>query len=190
MQILHSSRISRLFLCATSLAGLLLAGCGEDGSPTTSAKVLPVTSKLPAGWIHKENYPVAPGAQADYVDFAPTSDGFTANVVVITTPASGVSTASAMQMEISNVQTDPSVTGFAVDSNSVVLVGGVAGHRGQFRFTQVKEGRSFQILSRELLVVAGGKDIQIVLTRLQGDSAAASAFREIEASIRLTGVSP
>jgi len=75
--------------------------------------------------------------QADYADFAPPVNGFSANVLVVTTPASGISSAEAMQMEIANTRATPGISGLQVDSNSAVQVGGASGYRGQFRYSMV-----------------------------------------------------
>lgn len=178
------SPISVLSLCVALASAALLSGCGED-SPTTSAPPPAVSSKVPSGWTHKENFPVGVGVAADYVDAAPPKNGFSANVLVITTPASGISAAQAMEMEISGLRSTSDISGVSVDSNSVVVIGGKSGQRGQFRFTKTNGGSVHQLLVREFLVVSNGKDIQIVLTREQDDSAAAAAFREVEASIVL-----
>lgn len=172
-----------LFFALTSTA--LLSGCGDESPTTSSAPPPAVSSKLPSGWTHNANYPVGDGQTADYVDLAPSNGGFSANVMAVSTPASGYTAAQAMAMEISMARATAGISGVVVDSNSAISVGGKPGHRGQLRYAQEVNGTTYQILTRELLVVYNGKDIQILMKRLQDDSAAAAAFREVEASIVL-----
>lgn len=129
---------------------------------------------------------MGPGVSADYIFLAPTNAGYSANVFLLTSPASGQSPASAISEAITQVQSEPSISNFSVDSNSAVLVGGRGGYRAQFRYQQIANGIVFSILQRQLLVVHDNKDCQLVLTRLQSDSIdGAAAFRAIEASLKL-----
>lgn len=173
-----------LVAIALAVAGLFV-GCGDDSS-TSSNPGSVVSATLPSGWTLKENFPIAVGVAADYVYYAPPNSGFSANMLLLTTPASGMSPASAMASEIASARSNTNISGFEVDSNSVATVGGKEGYRVQFRYGQYLNGTWIYVLQRQLLVVHKGKDCQMVFTRLQSDSiVGAAALRSIEASLTL-----
>lgn len=176
--------LSRTLFAGVVLATLTLAGCGEDSS-TSSNKGPVVSTTKPAGWTLRENYPIAPGLAADYVYAAPPVGGFSANVLLVTTPSSGEVPAAVVNNEIETMRSNPAITGLVVDSNSSIKVGGKDAHRVQLRYIQVVNGGSFDLFQRQILLVHNGKLCQLVLTRLQPDSVASAAFRGVEASIRL-----
>jgi len=160
-------------------------GCGGDSSATSNPGPV-VSATLPSGWTLKENFPVATGVAADFVYFAPANAGFSANAMLLTMPASGMTPASGAASEISAMRSNTNISDFVVDSNTVATVGGKAGYKLQFRYGQYLNGTWVYVLQRELLVVHNGKDCQIILTRLQSDSiVGAAGFRSIEASIKL-----
>lgn len=175
---LQSYRFLALFLFAIAL----FTGCDSSSSPDGPA----LSTTMPTGWSRKPNYPVAPGVSADYVDFAPRNSDFSANAMLLTGPSSGQSPASAVAEGLAQLQANPSIADFVIDSNSAVTIGGKEGYRLQFRYAQLLNGTRYALLQRQLLVIHKGMDCQLVLTRLQSDSiAGASGFRAIEASIKL-----
>ena len=171
-------------LILAALATVLgLAGCDSTSSSSSSALV--DFSTTPSGWARKTNYPVAAGTTADVVLLAPASQRFSANAIIMTSPASGTSLSIAAYDEIANLKANSAFSEIYTDSSKAVSVNGQPAWLIQLRYHYSTSNSD--ILARELLFVYKSKDCQITFTRLQSDSTSttAASLRTLESQIVL-----